>query len=260
MTYLLTIHDLSISIHKQPILRNISLKLKKGECLTVVGASGSGKSSLALSILGLIKADKGEINFHVHATPKAKAIQIVWQDVCSSLNPTMSVRDLISEPLNILGIRSKETQEKEIYKVLQLVNLPISILKLKPHKLSGGQKQRVAIAKALVCRPSLLICDEPISALDTLNQALILELFQTIKEKHQITLLFITHDMSAAYYMADSIAVLDKGQLVEYGDKEKIFSSPEHPKTQDLLDAIPLFSIKREKYLDGGILQEKLLV
>ncbi|WP_348662660.1 ABC transporter ATP-binding protein [Chlamydia vaughanii] len=261
MTNLVTIQNLSITIRKQVILKDINLKLKKGECLTIVGASGSGKSSLALAILGLMKPDQGSITFHLDPkTPKAKAVQIVWQDVSSSLNPTMNIEDLILEPLHIIGIYSKEQQKEKIHRVLQLVNLPQSVLKLKPHKLSGGQKQRVAIAKALVCEPELLICDEPISALDTLNQSLILELFQTIKQQCESTLLFITHDMSAAYYIADTIAVMDKGALVEYAQTEKIFLTPEHKKTQELLDAIPIFSLEDAEINDPYIAQEKVLV
>ncbi|BAE81171.1 ABC transporter of peptides [Chlamydia felis Fe/C-56] len=261
MTNLITINNLSISIRKQVILNDVSLQLKKGECLTIVGASGSGKSSLALAILGLMKHDQGSITFHVDPKkPKAKTVQIVWQDVHSSLNPTMCVKDLILEPLHIIGTYSKEKQKEKIHRVLQLVNLPLSILQLKPHKLSGGQKQRVAIAKALVCEPDLIICDEPISALDTLNQSLILELFQTIKQQCESTLLFITHDMSAAYYIADTIAVMDKGSLVECAPREQIFLNPKHEKTQELLDAIPIFSLEDTELHQTYVPQEKALV
>ncbi|WP_366223894.1 ABC transporter ATP-binding protein [Chlamydia buteonis] len=261
MTNLITIKNLSISIRKQVILNDINLELKKGECLTVVGASGSGKSSLALAILGLMRPNEGTITFHVDPkTPKAKTVQIVWQDIHSSLNPTMSVEDLILEPLHIIGTYSKEKQKEKILSVLHLVNLPLSVLRLKPYKLSGGQKQRVAIAKALVCEPDLLICDEPISALDTLNQSLILELFQTIKQQCESTLLFITHDMSAAYYIADTIAVMDKGSLVEYAPREKIFMDPKHKKTQDLLDAIPLFSLEDTECNYSYTAHQKVLI
>ncbi|SYX09074.1 Glutathione import ATP-binding protein GsiA,dipeptide transporter ATP-binding subunit,ABC-type oligopeptide transport system, ATPase component,nickel import ATP-binding protein NikE,ABC transporter [Chlamydia poikilotherma] len=261
MTNLVTINNLSIAIRKQVILNNINLQLKKGECLTIVGASGSGKSSLALAILGLMQPNQGTITFHVDPkTPKAKTVQIVWQDVHSSLNPTMSIEDLILEPLHIIGTYSKEEQKEKIQRVLQLVNLPLSVLRLKPHKLSGGQKQRVAIAKALVCEPDLLICDEPISALDTLNHSLILDLFQTIKQQCESTLLFITHDMSAAYYIADTIAVLDKGSLVEYSPRDKIFLNPKHEKTQELLDAIPIFSLENTECNSSYSPQEKAFV
>ncbi|EPP36671.1 Oligopeptide transport ATP-binding protein OppF [Chlamydia avium] len=242
MTHLVTIDHLSLIVRKQVILKDVCLQLKKGECLAIVGSSGSGKSSLALAILGLMKANSGTITFHVNPkTPKAKVIQMIWQDISSSLNPTMNVRELILEPLNILGMQ--QSKEK-LYQVLELVNLPRSVLPLKPHKLSGGQKQCVAIAKALICEPDLLICDEPLSALDTLNRSLILKLFQTIKQEYKSTLLFITHDMSATYYLADTIAVMHQGMIVEYSTKEKIFQTPEHKKTQELLDAIPSFSLE----------------
>lgn len=244
MDNLVSIHNLSITIRNHPILSNITLQLPRGQCLTLVGASGSGKSSLALAILGLLPINKGYIQFHLPRTHIAKQVQMIWQNVYSSLNPTMSVRDLIAEPLQIIGGYSKSEQLEAITHALQLVNLPESVLHSKPYKLSGGQQQRVAIAKAIVCQPALLICDEPISALDALNQSVILELFQTIKNKNNITLLFITHDMSAAYYLSDTIAVLDRGELIEYAPKEKIFSHPQHSKTQELLKSIPRFSLK----------------
>ncbi|SPN73358.1 Glutathione import ATP-binding protein GsiA,microcin C ABC transporter ATP-binding protein YejF,ABC-type oligopeptide transport system, ATPase component,nickel import ATP-binding protein NikE,ABC transporter [Chlamydia serpentis] len=244
MTTLLSIEDLSVTIRGKKILNQINLQLMKGSCLTIVGPSGSGKSSLALTVLNLLKRNTGTITFNIDTNlPRARKLQVIWQDIDCSLNPCMSIKTIIAEPLNIIGNYSKTEQEKEIYNVLDLVNLPKSILNLKPYKLSGGQKQRVVIAKALVSKPELLICDEPLSSLDTLNQSLILDLFQTIKKEYRNTLLFITHDMSAAYYIADTIAVMDQGNLVEYGSREKIFSTPQHIITQELLDAIPSFSL-----------------
>ncbi|MBQ8498361.1 ATP-binding cassette domain-containing protein, partial [Chlamydia sp.] len=154
----------------------------------------------------------------------------------------MTVQEIIAEPLNILGVFSKSQQQEEIDYVLKLVNLPKSFLSLRPNKLSGGQRQRVAIAKALICKPELIICDEPLSALDTMNQSLILNLFQKIKNQYNNAFLFITHDMSAAYTLADRIAVMDCGSLVEVASKSEIFSSPKHVKTRELLDAIPSFT------------------
>lgn len=257
MTHLVTIHHLSLTIRKRILLKDICLQLTKGECLAVVGSSGSGKSSLALAILGLIQPSQGTITFYSDPkTPKAKVIQMVWQDISSSLNPMMCVEELILEPLHILGIPSKE----KLYQVLDLVNLPQSFLPLKPYQLSGGQKQCVAIARALICEPDLLICDEPLSALDTLNRSHILELFQTIKREYKTTLIFITHDMSATYYLADSIAVMHQGRIVEYASKEKIFQTPQHIKTQELLDAIPRFSLEYTSYLPADAEKSHILV
>lgn len=244
MSTLVSIKDLSLTIRKQPILRNVHLEICRGECLTIVGASGSGKTSLALAILGLLPPDaQDSIDFHIPPkTPRTKAVQMIWQDVYSSLNPMMTVQEIIAEPLHIMGGLSKSQQQEEIAHVLKLVHLPKSFLSLRPNKLSGGQRQRVAIAKALVCKPELIICDEPLSALDTMNQKLILDLFQTIKNQYNNTFLFITHDMSAAYTLADKIAVMDRGYLVEIASKQEIFSSPKHIKTRELLDAIPAFT------------------
>lgn len=258
MSHLISIRNLSLSIHNHRILKNIHLTLTQGECLTIVGASGSGKSTLALAILGLLKPSEGSITLHLDPSiPKARAMQMIWQDVNSSLNPTSSIKNLIAEPLKILNTYSRSQQHQEILRALKLVNLPSSVLELKPHKLSGGQKQRVAIAKAIVCRPELLICDEPLSSLDTLNQALILELFGKIQREYKNTLLFITHDMSAAYGIADTIIVMDQGRIVEHAKKEQIFCAPTHEKTQELLQAIPLFSLAPQKTESSSSLPPK---
>lgn len=258
MHTLLTIETLSLTIRKKTILNKVCLTLCRGECLAIVGASGSGKSSLALTILGLFQPTHGHITF-VTSThkPKAKAVQMIWQDVSSSLNPAMTVKDLILEPLKIIG---EECPQEKICHILHLVNLPSSFLHLKPHKLSGGQKQRVAIARALICEPELIICDEPLSSLDTRNQSLILDLFRTIKHHCSSTLLFITHDMSAAYYLADKIAVMEQGTIVETERTETIFSSPHHPATQQLLNAIPKFFLKDTKNHRSAIKKEGIFV
>lgn len=244
MACLLYLDRVTIQINHRTILQNISLRLNRGECTAIVGSSGSGKSSLALSILGLIPPYSGTITFYTPAgMHQAKRSQMIWQDIQGCLNPSLSVRNILAESLHIMGGYSSQEQLLAIHEVLQAVNLPLNVLNLKPKKLSGGQQQRIAIAKALICKPELLICDEPLSALDSLNQSIILDLFNHIKKTTSSTLLFITHDIAAAYALADRIIVLDEGKIVEDAEKKEIFSNPKHPQTQNLLEAIPSFSL-----------------
>lgn len=244
MTPLITLDHVTVTINRRVILNDISLTLNQGECVAIVGTSGSGKSSLALTILGLLPLTSGKVTFHTPPTThKAQRSQIIWQDVQGSLNPSLSIHTILSEPLVIMGTASKSEREHAIERILQAVNLPSTILTMRPSQLSGGQQQRVAIAKALICNPLLLICDEPLSALDCLNQSIILKLFDHIKQTINSTFLFITHDIAATYTLADRVIVLDEGKIVEVATKEEIFSNPQHPKTIDLLDAVPAFSL-----------------
>lgn len=244
MKPLISLNHVSVHINKRAILKNIDLQLNQGECVAIVGASGSGKSSLALTILDLLPLHSGSIAFHVPASVhKAQKAQIIWQNIQGSLNPCLSIRSILLEPLLIIGNYSKQECEQAIEQILYAVNLSPSILSLRPGKLSGGQQQRLAIAKALICKPLLLICDEPLSALDSLNQSVILQLFHDIKQKTNCTFLFITHDIAATYTLADRVVVLDQGHIVEAATKQEIFANPQHPKTKDLLDAVPSFSL-----------------
>ncbi len=226
-------------------MSNVCLTMFEGSCLALVGESGSGKSSLAMAIMGIIKPSSGNINFvNIHSLHKVESVQIIFQDIHASLNPSMTVEKIICEPLKILKKKSKKEIESRLFEALELVNLPRDIVYSIPSKLSGGQKQRVAIARAIITNPRLLICDEPLSSLDTPNQIIALELFKNIKEQRNHTILFITHDMPAAYSLADEIAVMHKGSVVERNVKEDLFQSPKHPHTKELLSSIPHFCLQ----------------
>ncbi|WP_213357641.1 ABC transporter ATP-binding protein [Chlamydiifrater phoenicopteri] len=244
-TPLLNISNLHYSSRGHTILNNICLKVFQGSCLALVGESGSGKSSLAMAIMGIIKPSSGTINFAniPNSIHKVETVQIVFQDIHASLNPSMTVGKIICEPLKILQKKSKKEFQTLLFETLELVNLPRDIIHTIPSRLSGGQKQRVAIARAIITNPRLLICDEPLSSLDTPNQIMTLELFKNIKDQRNHTILFITHDMPAAYSLADQIAVMHKGSIVEIKDKEDLFRNPEHFHTKELMAAIPQFCL-----------------
>lgn len=227
-------------------VNDVSFSIAEGECLGLVGESGCGKSTLGRMILQLLPPTSGRMSFQGEALPAAskaanrelrRHIQIVFQDPYSSLNPRMRVRDIIAEPLRNQHLPQAEIQER-IEGVVQDVGLKDEYLSRYPHSFSGGQRQRIGLARALVQRPKLLVCDEAVSALDVSVQAQILNLLHDIRQQYDLTLLFISHNLSVVRHIADRVAVMYLGQLVELASNEQIFSDANHPYTRSLISAV----------------------
>ncbi len=227
---------------------DVSLRLKKGEIVGLVGESGSGKSTLGRSIMRLVDADSGEILMDGQDLRKLSAhdlkvarrnFQMIFQDPYASLNPRMTVFDTLAEPLLLHKLANKKNLTQAINELMDDVGLDRRFIRKYPHEFSGGQRQRVAIARALALKPKLIIADEPVSALDVTIQAQILNLLLRLTKQHQLTMLFISHDLSVVRYICDRVAVMKTGKLVEVNDTEALYNNPQHPYSQQLLSAIP---------------------
>lgn len=229
---------------------DVSLTIEKGKVFVLGGGSGSGKTTLARLILRAIDPDSGSILFDGEdiTTTNGKKLkkfrintQMIHQDPYTSINPRMKIMDIIMEPLNIYNKQdSKQQHIEKVLKSLEEVRLEpaMDIAEKFPHMLSGGQRQRVSMARALVLKPKLIVADEPVSMLDVSIRAEILELMKNLKDKFQISYLYITHDLSTARYIGDNIAIMLNGKIVETGPIEQVLLNPLHPYTQALLDAV----------------------
>lgn len=220
-------------------LSKISFDLKRGETLGIVGESGSGKTTLAKTMLGLISPATGKVTLATDIKPQGD-IQFVFQDPLSALNPRMTMAKLILEPLNYLPQKlSHAERQSRLHHLIEQVGLDSAHSQRYAHEFSGGQCQRIGIARAMITRPKLLICDEPVSALDVSIRAQILTLLKTLQAEQGFSLVFIAHDLSLVRYISDRLLVLYQGNMMEYGDSEAIFNQPSHPYTEALLRAEP---------------------
>jgi oligopeptide transport system ATP-binding protein len=229
-------------------LDDVSVALTAGTTLAVVGESGSGKSTLARCLLQLQPFDSGEVIFDgvnlaaldkEALRAKRKDLQMVFQDPFASLNPRMKVGEIVGEGLLIHGLGNKAEQQEKVVKMLLRVGLTADDMQKYPHQFSGGQRQRVGIARALVLQPKVVVCDEPVSALDVSVQAQILLLLKELQQEMALSYVFISHDLRVVRHIADEIVVMNAGKIVEQGSIESVYNAPQQPYTQQLLSAIP---------------------
>lgn len=233
---------------RKAVVKNISFELKKGEVLGLVGGSGSGKSTTARLCMGLTQPDAGKIDLFGHdwsamsekqRTAFRADIQLISQDPLGAFDPRFDVFQLLSEALAIGGLREKTAQKSRATELLDAVGLASNLLFSQPARLSGGQRQRIAIARALATQPRLLVCDEPVSALDVSVQAQVLDLLGDLQRELGLSMLFISHDLSVVRYFCKDMLVMQNGEIVESGETERLFRAPQHPYTQTLIASIP---------------------
>jgi len=229
----------------------VSFDIPEGSTLGLVGESGCGKTTLARAIIRLEQASSGKITFDGHDVLHARGrelqyvrrhLQIIFQDPIGSLNPRMQIEDIVAEPLVIHHVGDRTSRRKEVFSLLERVGLDPGEASRYPHEFSGGQRQRIGIARAIALKPKMIICDEPVSALDVSVQAQILNLLADLKDELNLTLLFITHNLAVARHISDRIAVMKSGKIIESADAEILFSHPQHPYTQALIRAVPTYS------------------
>lgn len=254
-TPLLDVKDLVVEypgkgFRAQPFqaLKGVSLDILPGETVGLVGESGSGKTTLGRAALGLAPVSGGTIHYdgkdisHLKRQQRralSSEIQVVFQDPYSSLNPSMTIEQILAEPLTVTGVSVKDARAR-VNELLGQVGLPVDAATRLPREFSGGQRQRVAIARALALSPRLIVCDEPVSALDLSTQARVLDLFIEIQERTGVAYLFVTHDLAVVRHISHRVAVMFRGEIVESGDGDRVTSKPDHPYTQRLFMAAPV--------------------
>ena len=277
---LVEIKDLKVHfpVHKGAIFKKkvgdikavdgISFGISRGETLGLVGESGSGKTTAGQAILQIVPPTSGKVFFNGEditgkkgneARALRRSMQMIFQDPFSSLNPRMKVGKIIGEPLVVHKMVSgKDEYRAQVQELLEMVGLMPAMAGRYPHEFSGGQRQRIGIARALALRPSLIVCDEPVSALDVSIQAQIINLIEALQEKFNLTYLFIAHDLSVVRHISNRIAVMYLGKIVEIGDRLDLYHKPFHPYTRALLSAVPIPNPRLEKQREHILLKGEI--
>lgn len=244
-------------------VNGVDIKIRKGETLGIVGESGCGKSTLGRTLLKLIQPTEGKIIFDgkdiTNLTEKEmknvrQNAQIMFQDPYASLNPRMTISDIIAEPMDVQKTyRNKKERLLRVIELMEICGLNRSYINRYPHEFSGGQRQRIGIARAISLKPKLIVCDEPVSALDVSIQSQIINLLMELQKKYSLTLLFISHDLSVVHHISNRVAVMYLGKIVELSKKEELYKNPIHPYTEALLKSIPLIG-------GSNLIDEKLIL
>ena len=242
----------------------VSYGVSKGKTLGIVGESGSGKTTAALAVLRLVPITAGTVSLDGVDISKLEGedlrlarrdFQIIFQDPYSSLNPRIRAGEIVREPLDLMDIGERENRDKEVEKLFAQVGLRPEQANLFPHQFSGGQRQRISLARALATKPKLIVCDEPVSALDVAIQAQILNLMRKLQDDLGLTYLFISHDLGVVQYVCDEVVVMYLGQIVEQANRKTIFTKPKHPYTKALLAAVPSAKIFGRQTEKDGLLK-----
>lgn len=237
-----------LSRKKHRAVDDVSLTLRKNQVLGLVGESGSGKSTIGRIAIGLLSPTEGSVavldqDLDMMSTKELRSyrknMQMIFQDSSNSLNPRMTLQELLEEPMRVQGLSDRDERSRRARRLADEVSLAESWLTRLPHEFSGGQRQRISIARALALEPTIIVADEPVSALDVSVQATVLNLLKDIQEERELAMIFVSHDMAVVEFMADDVAVLYKGALVEQGPAKRIFAKPEEEYTKKLLAAAP---------------------
>jgi oligopeptide/dipeptide ABC transporter ATP-binding protein len=242
----------------------LTFSIKRGETLGMVGETGCGKSTVGRLLTRLLEPSDGRIRFEGHdithmsraeMRPLRKDIQIIFQDPYSSLNPRHTIGTIVGAPFHLQGVQTDSGVKKAVQDLLALVGLNPEHYNRWPHEFSGGQRQRIGIARALALRPKLIVCDEPVSALDVSIQAQVINLLEDLQDEFDLTYMFIAHDLSVVRHISDRVVVMYLGKIVEVGERDQVYEHPAHPYTQALLSAVPIPDPRRERERERIVLE-----